>query len=405
MPVKDYMSAEVECVSTDTSIYEIREKAIGRGQRLLPVLKDGLIAGVITRTDILKLLQEELSERPSEKRKRRSLKSLMNERLPRWAIKILKDAGATAGELGFKSYVVGGFVRDLLLRRENLDMDIVIEGGDGIVFAIEFAKRFNLRVKGHERFRTAVIVFPDGFKIDVATARLEFYERPGALPTVELSSLKLDLYRRDFTINTLAVALNPRRFGDLVDFFGGQKDIKEKTIKVLHNLSFVEDPTRALRAVRFSERFGFRIGGQTMNLIKNTVKLDLLSRLSGVRLRDELENVLMEDTAAGVVKRLASLGLLALVHPAIKWDEENQTLFERTKEVLAWHRLLYTKDTVSEWLVLFLALTDPLTEEELKALTKRLAIAGKKRQAIISSRSDGIRALNLLSSGRVKTRS
>jgi tRNA nucleotidyltransferase (CCA-adding enzyme) len=346
IPVRDYMSTDVECVSTTTSIEDIRENVVVHGQRLLPVLKDDLIAGVITRTDLLKLLQEELSERPAGRQKKRSLKSLMNESLPEWAIKILKDVGATAGALGFNSYVVGGFVRDLLLRRGNLDMDIVIEGGDGIAFAREFAKRYNLKVKGHERFRTAVVVFPDGFKIDVATARLEYYERPGALPTVELSSLKLDLYRRDFTINTLAVALSPERFGALIDFFGGQRDIKEKTIKVLHNLSFVEDPTRTLRAVRFSERFGFEIGKQTMNLIKNAVKLDLLSRLSGVRLRDELENVLMEDAAAGVVKRLSTLGLLGLIHPGIKWDEEEKLLFDRTKETLAWHRLLYTKDKV-----------------------------------------------------------
>jgi tRNA nucleotidyltransferase (CCA-adding enzyme) len=405
IPVKDYMSTEVECVSTTTSIDEIREKTVVHGQRLLPVLKDGLIAGVITRTDLLKLLQEELSERPAERQKKRSLKSLMNESLPEWAIKILKDVGATAGALGFNSYVVGGFVRDLLLRRENLDIDIVIEGGDGIAFAREFAKRYSLKVKGHERFRTAVVVFPDGFKIDVATARLEYYERPGALPTVELSSLKLDLYRRDFTINTLAMALNPGRFGELIDFFSGQRDIKDKTIKVLHNLSFVEDPTRTLRAVRFSERFGFGIGKQTMNLIKNAVKLDLLSRLSGVRLRDELENVLMEDTAAGVVQRLSSLGLLGLIHSGIKWDEEEKLLFERTKETLAWHRLLYTKDKVEEWLVLFLAFTDRLTDAELKGLVKRLAILGKKRQAVISSRSEGIKAINLLGSGRVRTNS
>jgi tRNA nucleotidyltransferase (CCA-adding enzyme) len=301
--------------------------------------------------------------------------------------------------------VVGGFVRDLLLRRENLDMDIVIEGGDGIAFAREFAKRFNLKVRSHERFKTAVVVFPEGFKIDVATARLEYYERPGALPTVELSSLKLDLYRRDFTINTLAVALDPGRFGELIDFFGGQRDIKENTIKVLHNLSFVEDPTRALRAVRFSERFGFGIGKQTMNLIKNTVKLDLLSRLSGARLRDEIKNVLCEDAASDVIKRLSGLGLLALIHPAITWDEENQKLFEMTKQTLAWHRLLYTRDKVEEWLVLFLALTDPLKEDGLEGLTKRLHIAGKRRQAILSSRSEGIRALNLISAGRVRTNS
>jgi tRNA nucleotidyltransferase (CCA-adding enzyme) len=405
MPAGDYMTAEVDCVKTATSIDEIREKVISHGQRLLPVIRDGRIAGVITRTDLLKLLQEEISEKPRAMQKRKSLGPLMKEQLPGWAIKILKDAGKTAEDLGFKSYVVGGFVRDLVLRRENLDMDIVIEGGDGIAFAVEFARRFGLRVKSHERFKTAVIVFPDGFKADVATARLEYYESPGALPTVELSSLKLDLYRRDFTINTLAVALNPARFGEVIDFFGGQRDIKEKSIKSLHNLSFVEDPTRALRAVRFSERFGFKIGKQTMHLIKNAVKLDLLGRLSGARLRDELVNVLNEDAPAGVVKRLSELGLLSLIHPAITWDDEGRSLFERTRETLAWHRLLYTRDKPSEWMVLFLALTDPLNDKELKAFAKRLMITGKRREAIISSRAAGLKALNRIGGGKGVTNS
>jgi tRNA nucleotidyltransferase (CCA-adding enzyme) len=156
MPVGDYMTADVECATTATALDEIREKVIAHGQRLLPVLEEGRIAGVITRTDILKLLQEELAERPTERRKKRSLKSLMKERLPEWAIRILTDVGETAEDLGFKSYVVGGFVRDLVLRRENLDIDIVIEGGeggDGIAFATEFAKRYKLKAKCHDRFK------------------------------------------------------------------------------------------------------------------------------------------------------------------------------------------------------------------------------------------------------------
>ncbi|MEE9615340.1 MAG: hypothetical protein V3W31_10400, partial [Thermodesulfobacteriota bacterium] len=389
----------------------IREKVLAHGQRLLPVLyagDAGRVAGVVTRTDILKLLQEELAEKPGRVEKKRRLTSLMKERLPGWALEILREIGRTAEGLGFQSYVVGGFVRDLLLKRENLDMDVVIEG-DGIKFAAKFAEGKGLKVRSHERFKTAVVIFPDGiirpagFKLDVATARLEYYERPSALPTVELSSLKLDLYRRDFTINTLAVALNPERFGEVVDFFSAQRDIKEKTIKVLHNLSFVEDPTRAFRAVRFAERFGFRMARHTLNLIKNTVKLDIIKKLSGPRLRDEMKNVLKEDAAAGAVKRLDELGLLKLIHPSLAWDERTEKLFERTREVLAWHRLLYTPDRVEEWLTLLLALTDGLTEEEFAALGRRLSIVGKKRQAVVTGRSGSRKALKLIETGRVKT--
>jgi tRNA nucleotidyltransferase (CCA-adding enzyme) len=123
------------------------------------------------------------------------------------------------------------------------------------------------RVRGHEKFGTAVLLFADGFKIDVATARHEYYAWPGALPTVETSSIKRDLYRRDFTMNTLAAGLNPGSYGRVIDFFGGARDIKDKIIRVLHNLAFVEDPTRILRAIRFSSRFSFT-GQAYLNLME-----------------------------------------------------------------------------------------------------------------------------------------
>ena len=405
-PVKNYMTTDFEYVSPESPIEEIRETVIGHGQRLLPVIKDGRVVGVITRKDILKLLQEELKSRPSTgvSRKSRHLKGLMKERLPGWVMDILVAAGETAEELEYKAYVVGGFVRDLLLRRENLDIDLVIEG-DGIRFARNFAEKRNARVRTHERFGTAVLIFPDGFKCDVATARLEYYERPGALPRVELSSLKLDLYRRDFTINTMAIALNPGRFGELIDFFDGQRDLKEKTIRVLHNLSFVEDPTRALRAVRFSEKFGFRISAGTLNLIKNTVSARLFRDLSGARILYELRNILEEDAVTPIIRRLNSLGLLTMIHEDITWDRKQEELFEKTREACIWFKLLYRPEKIERWLVLFLALTDTLDEFKLRELARRLSITGKKRMEVINSRARGLEALAMLSSGRVGKRS
>jgi tRNA nucleotidyltransferase (CCA-adding enzyme) len=180
----------------------------------------------------------------------KNVASLMRERLSRKLIDLLKSFGEVADDLGYNAYAVGGFIRDLFLRRANTDIDIVIEG-DGIRFAKRFAElNPGARVRTHEKFGTSVVIFPDGFKVDVATARREYYESPATLPVVELSSVKLDLYRRDFSINTLAVKLNKRHFGVLIDFFGGQKDIKDRAIRVLHNLSFVEDPTRVFRALK-----------------------------------------------------------------------------------------------------------------------------------------------------------
>ena len=397
--VSDYMTTEYETVAHGSSIDEIREKVAVHGTRLLPVLKDKKLAGVITRTDLLKILQEGLKEAAAGPgaRKPRSLSRLMKERLPGWAAGLLKEAGEAASNLGVNAYAVGGFVRDLLLRRDNLDIDIVIEGGDGITFAEELAARRGARVRAHRRFRTAVVVLPGGYKMDVATARLEYYEKPGALPTVESSSLKLDLYRRDFIINTLAVALNPGRFGELIDFFGAERDIKEKTVRVLHNLSFVEDPTRMLRAVRFSEKFGFRISKHTLHLIKNYVKLDVFKDLSGPRLFDELKNILGEDVSVKCVRRLHELGLLKLIHKGITWDVEREAFIERAREAAVWHRLLYAKDGAEGWLVMFLAMTDPLNDEELNGLVKRLSIEGRKRMEIFASRAGAKNALRRIS--------
>ena len=393
--VGDYMTTDFELVRPGALVDEVREKIFLHGQRLLPVMEGHSLLGVITRTDLLKLLQEELVEMPGGGGKIRNLKKMIEDTLPEWVFSLLKVAGATADELGYRAYAVGGFVRDILMRRPNLDIDIVVEG-DGIRFAEELALRMDLKVRSHERFRTAVLTFPDGFQVDVATARLEYYEEPGALPTVELSSLKLDLYRRDFTINTLALEITPESFGTLMDFFGAQNDIKRKTVRVIHNLSFVEDPTRILRAVRFSERFGFVIAAQTLKLIKNTIKLDLFSELSGARVRDELKNILEEDIAEGALTRLNELGVLKVIEPRIKWDERMAALFSRSREIIAWYRLLYMSEPVVFWLVLFLALTDRLTDAELGALAERLSISGRKINEVLGARRRGGKALEVL---------
>jgi tRNA nucleotidyltransferase (CCA-adding enzyme) len=223
--------------------------------------------------------------------------------------------------LGVSVYAVGGFVRDILLRVENLDVDIVVEG-DGIRFAEEFEKKFHCRIRTHKKFGTAIILFPDGLKVDVATARWEVYDSPAALPTVESASIKMDLYRRDFTINTLAIQLNPSAFGEQIDFFGGVKDIKEKVIRVLHNLSFVEDPTRVFRAIRFEQRFGFQIGKHTQHLMKNALKVGFLERLSGGRVFSELILLLQEETPLPALRRMRDFHLFHFLHPTLKFDEQ-----------------------------------------------------------------------------------
>ncbi|MEJ2224347.1 MAG: polya polymerase, partial [Syntrophobacterales bacterium] len=305
---------------------------------------------------------------------------------------ILSQVGRVAEELNFTAYVVGGFVRDLFIKQENLDVDLVIEG-DGIAFAKAFASRYGARARVFQKFKTAVLIFPDGFKVDVATARTEYYDSPGALPVVEYSSIKMDLYRRDFTINTLAIKLNPDEFGTLLDFFGATRDLKERRISVLHNLSFVEDPTRVFRAIRFEQRFGFRISKLTINLIQNAVKNNFFDRLSGVRLFHELELILQEENPIPAIARLAQLDLLKAIHHRLWFDEGTQAMLERVQAVLSWFALSYLEEKFERWLVYFLGLVEPLTPEELKELMLRFKPPPKVAAAILEGKEAADQAL------------
>jgi tRNA nucleotidyltransferase (CCA-adding enzyme) len=282
---------------------------------------------------------------------------------------------------------VGGLVRDIFLKQENLDLDVVIEG-DGIKFAHEFAEQYEVRVRSHRKFGTAVLIFPDGFKVDVATARMEYYESPAAPPTVETSSLKMDLFRRDFTMNTLAVKLNKREYGVLVDYFGGQKDLKEKVIRVLHNLSFVEDPTRVLRAIRFEQRFGFRIGKLTLSLIKNAVKINCFEELSGRRLFLELKLLLKEQAPLQAIKRMNEFRLLQFISPEIGFTKDQKTLLQEIEGVISWFNLLYLEEPYEPWKVYWHGLTSPLDAKALHRLAEKMQMVDQKSRKMIWDRGE-----------------
>ena len=268
---------------------------------------------------------------------------------------MLREFGLLAENLGFHAYAVGGFVRDLLLRSPNFDLDVVLEG-DAIEFARAFSEQHQIKAKMHRKFNTAMLVFPDGQTVDIASARFEYYQRPAALPIVELSSLKLDLYRRDFTINTLALALNPSDFGQLIDFFSGQRDIKEKTIRVLHNLSFIEDPTRILRAIRFEQRFGFKIGKQSAGLIRTAVRMGLIQKLGGRRFLHEIKLILEEENPVPALRRMAEFTVMPALSTAINFDRKMEELFGRLREVISWHRLSFLDEPLERWWVYLLGL-------------------------------------------------
>ncbi|CUS38842.1 CBS domain-containing protein [Candidatus Nitrospira nitrificans] len=411
MVVRDIMQTDAYIAQPDTPFHEIETAMIERNQRFVPIIKDAKIVGVITRTDLLRTLHDDVlkvarmrSIRPSEAEaaisgSRRNVKGLLRSRLPQRLVTLLEEAGRLADRCEVALFVVGGCVRDLLLNIENLDLDLVVEG-DGIAFARKLGDTLHARVKAHERFGTAILLMLDGFRLDVATARTEYYEYPTALPTIEQSSIKKDLYRRDFTINALAVRLNGQGFGDVLDFYGGQRDLNDKVIRVLHGLSFVEDPTRVFRAIRFESRFGFHLGKDTAALIAGAVKMNLFQRLSGHRLLEELKLLLVEREPKQAIKRLAELNLLKFIHPKLSWSDRLDKLLVALEAAVDWYRLLYLDRKMDVWLVYMMALLELLPERAVKDLLKRFPFSEQEAGRLKMARVGCHKVIRRLASQR-----
>ncbi len=385
----DFSTTDAIIVDPQAPIRQIETLMIEQNQRFMPVVENGKIVGAITRTDLLRTLYEEFlrrrrieetvtKEKPTIGR---NLSSWFREKFPSEIYEILKLSGEVAEGLGFNAYLVGGSVRDLLRGEENLDIDIVLEG-DGISFARALGEKLNAKVRAHQKFGTAQ-VFAQKIKLDIATARTEYYESPAALPKVETSSIKKDLYRRDFTINTLAVKLNPRDFGLLIDFFGGQRDLRERTIRVLHNVSFVEDPTRAFRAIRFSERFGFKISRHMENLIKSAIEMSLFNMLSGPRLYEELLLSFKETEPIKTLKKLSDFGLIKVIHSNLVFTEELEATLKSMQETVSWFNLLFLEEKPDKGILYLMALLSGLKDEDLKATVERLSPPPRVRDMII----------------------
>jgi len=412
-PVRDYRTTEFATVSSATSLSKVQDLIVGNNQRFLPVLDRGVLVGAITRTDLLRWLytrSNTLFPSPAEPDfsaalpRKRGIAKMLEERLPPEVLLLLKNIGQKAHELGDQAYAVGGFVRDLLLRSENYDIDVVVEG-DGIRLARVLAQGGTGELRAHKRFGTATLDLPGRYRLDLATARLEYYDHPAALPRVEHSSIKLDLFRRDFTVNALAVHLHPDHFGELIDFFGGQKDLKERVIRVLHNLSFVEDPTRVFRALRFEQRIGFQIARQTHMLMENAVRMELFGRLSGRRLFRELVLCLSEEHPLAVLKRLGDFGLMAFFHPGLKIDRPLEARLARLEGIVSWYRLLFTGEKFDPWIVYFLGLAEGMTEKEVEGLLIRFSLPEKFRAVFLQRRRTAVQVAQRLSSHPFPARS
>jgi tRNA nucleotidyltransferase (CCA-adding enzyme) len=340
------MQPELPLVSAATPLDDLKDIFLERSYRFVVVEEGGLPAGIITRMELFRRLFEQqhaagasLDHRMAGTRPvTQPISRLLRDVSPSWVQRLISTARKVADRLGVSVYLVGGMVRDLLLERANEDVDLVVEG-DGIAFAEALAESLDGRAHPHEPFLTAVITLSDGLRVDVASARTEFYRTPAALPEVATSLIRQDLYRRDFTINSLAVALGGERYGELVDFFGGRMDIQRREIRVLHSLSFIDDPTRALRAVRYARRLGFTIAPDTRNLISTALDEGVFERLSGQRLRRELEILLAEPHPTPALALVAELGLLPAICPGLKWSEAVRSYLMEVEGQLAWYQL------------------------------------------------------------------
>jgi tRNA nucleotidyltransferase (CCA-adding enzyme) len=317
-PVKGFMTREVVSIAPDTDLYAVENLLATKGIGRLPVVVEGRLVGIVTRKDLLQAEHgDEYLDRRLPKARARSTERFLasvTSLLPAEATEALHDIGRLAEEHGLRAHAVGGFVRDMLLGRRNLDIDVVIEG-DGVAFALTAAEELGTRVKVHRRFGTAVLVLSKTLHLDITSARTEYYTRPGALPTVERSSLRQDLFRRDFTVNAMAACVNPECFGAIADPFGGLRDLERGTLRVLHSLSFVEDPTRVLRACRFELRFAFKMDGATEELARQAVDMGVIDEVSGARIREELLDIIDEDSPSAVFERLDDLGVLQALLP------------------------------------------------------------------------------------------
>jgi len=387
---EEFMIRRFSVTSPDEFFNSVVPLIIEEKQKLIPVvsLEDKLV-GVVSRGDILRELHASGNGNPEGTQK--NIKSLLKERLGQDLLNLLESISQVANRSEVSVFAVGGFVRDLLLNISNKDIDVVVEG-DGILFASRLAEEFGGRVKSHEKFGTSVVIFPDGYRIDVATARLEYYKHPAALPTVEQSSVKSDLYRRDFTVNSIAVKLNGEDAFCLIDFFNGERDIKNKEIHVLHNLSFIEDPCRLFRAIRFEQRYGFKISRQTEAFMKVAIKKRLVDSLSGTRLLNEMILILKENHPLKCILRMKELGLLQFVSPQ-KMDIQ---ALEKIPTVLSWAEFVSLPEEPEIWYVYFLSLLYSLNEESFVQTADRLQLQARLKKSLIRDRGICKESLMLL---------
>jgi tRNA nucleotidyltransferase (CCA-adding enzyme) len=395
--VKGYMSSSFVTVKPETPLHEIHRIMLKDNIGILPVVKYGKMVGIINRTDVLRSVHASLYSGPKvvEKKVVVNLAKKMDQCFPKKVTTVLKHIGRLANSFGYTAFVVGGLVRDLLLGCKNLDLDIVIEPN-----AMDFGRILSKDLGGtlvvHKKFGTCTVFMKNGMKIDLATARKETYEKPAALPTVEFSSLKNDLIRRDFTINAMAASLNKENFGQLIDFFGGEADLARGRIRALHDKSFIDDPTRIFRAVRFEQRLGFAVEKHTEELILGAVEKEMIEKVQPQRIRDEIMLILQEEGALKALKRMAELHELKFIHHDLKLDRKMVELYGSIDMTCRGYGSLPGKGPAERWLIYLMALLEQLSHKEIASICREFVFRKSDTMRILSYKRYGKAAARAL---------
>ena len=386
-PVKGIMSSRVVSVAAETPLGEVQEALAGSADGRVAVVEDDRLVGVVTRSDVLRAL----GEQPAAEAEVEA--SLAAELAGLEGLQSAFEAISAVSEPYDGVYLVGGTVRDILLGEPNFDVDVAVEG-DAIELARSLADALDGRVRAHRKFGTAVVLYREDERVDVVTARTEFYDAPAALPSVEHATIREDLFRRDFTINAMAVSLKGEDFGRLVDPFGGRRDLEAKTIRILHNLSFIDDPTRIFRAIRYESRYGFRMDDHTQRLARGTIEMGLVGDLSSARLRDELVALLEEGDAGASILRLAELGAGAAIHPHLAADDEAVELLGRMRRLNE-----HYGTAVPSWRLAFAVLARHMPPDEVYAWLRRLKVQRRDLERVAAAVTVGPRILERLRGG------
>ena len=285
--------------------------------------------------------------------------------------RLLQEIGRFGEETSQPVYVVGGFVRDLLIGRENLDIDIVVEG-DAVDFACQLAQVWESNVQAHPQFKTATITRLDGLKLDFVSARSETYPSPGALPSVEYGKITDDLRRRDFSINALAMRLQPDTFGELVDCTDGLQDLRAGRIRALHEQSFIDDPTRIFRAIRYEGRYNFQIAESDQQRMLHAIDRGVLNLISGQRIRNEIDHILSEKAAPQMINRMDEFRLFGAIHPTWKISPNFDVLWTTAGQAIKWASTSLPNDPINTRAILWMTLLTAV--DSIEVISSRLGL-------------------------------